>query len=98
MRLSADLLANGLNDDYLARPAAESRHGGCVFCFCFFKFLLTTPVRLIKCQHLVYRNDHRQIFRTGRTVAVCDQSEISFSILQGTLLWRPSFDGFVHKT
>ena len=32
----------------------------------------------------------------GRTTAVDDQYEISFSILQGTLPWQPIFAGFIH--
>jgi len=35
-----------------------------------------------------YQTYIRQIFRFGRTVAVDDQSEISFSIPQGTLPWQ----------
>jgi len=37
----------------------------------------------------IYRTDLRQIFRVGRTTAVDDQSEISFSILQRTLPQQP---------
>jgi len=35
--------------------------------------------------------DLRQISRVGRTMAVDDKSEISFSIPQGTLSWLPVF-------
>ena len=37
----------------------------------------------------IYRTDHRQIFRVGRLIAVDDQSEIGFSIVQGTLPGQP---------
>jgi len=42
-------------------------------------------------QNLVYRTDLHQIFRVSRTMAVDDQSEISFLIPQGTLPWQPIF-------
>ena len=35
--------------------------------------------------------DLRQIFRVGRTMAVNNQSEISFSIPQGMLPWQQFF-------
>jgi len=42
----------------------------------------------------VYQTDLCQIFRVGRTMGVDDQSEISFSSLQGTLPWQSNFVGF----
>jgi len=39
----------------------------------------------------IYWTDLRQMLRDGRTMAVGDQSELSFSILQGTLPWQPIF-------
>jgi len=36
-----------------------------------------------------YLKIYRQIFRVGRTIAVDDRSEISFSITQRTLPWQP---------
>jgi len=47
-------------------------------CFLFIYLLLTIPFRPI-----IYRTDLRQIFRVGRTMAVDDQSEVSFSIPKG---------------
>ena len=38
-------------------------------------------------------SDLRQIFEVGRTMAVDNQSEISFSIPQVTLPWQPNFVG-----
>jgi len=40
------------------------------------------------------QTDLCQIFMVGRTMAVDDQSEISFSSLQGTLPWQSNFVGF----
>ena len=40
--------------------------------------------------------DLHQIFRVGRTPAVYDQHEITFSIPQGSLPWQPIFVGFIH--
>jgi len=46
----------------------------------------------------IYCTDLCQILRVDRPVAVDDQSEISFSIPQGTLPWQPIFVGFIHTT
>jgi len=43
-------------------------------------------------------SDLRQLFGNGRTTAVEDQSEISFSMPQQTLPWQPIFVGFVYGT
>jgi len=80
----------------LARPADENRPPtSCMFCCCFLfiYLLLTIPFRPI-----IYRTDLRQIFRVGRTMAVDDQSEVSFSIPQGTLPQQPIFVGFIRRT
>jgi len=37
----------------------------------------------------IYLTDLRQIFSTGRTMAIDDQSDISSSIPQETLPWQP---------
>jgi len=37
----------------------------------------------------IHRTDLCKICRIGRTMAVDEQSEICFSIPQGTLLWQP---------
>ena len=42
----------------------------------------------------VYWTDLRQIYRTDRTMAVDDHSEIEFFDTQGTLPWQPNFVGF----
>jgi len=63
---------------------------GCMFCCCFLFFkncsCLTNYPK-------IYQSDLCQIVKLGRTVAVDDQSEISFSIPRGTLQWQPSFAG-----
>jgi len=58
-------------------------------------FLLTIPVGPIisKSTRPTFAN-----FHVGRTVAVDDQSEVSFSIPQGTLPRQPNFVGFIHTT
>ena len=37
----------------------------------------------------IYRTDRHPVCRIGRTVAVHERSEVSFSIPQGTLPWQP---------
>jgi len=66
-----------------------------MFCFCFLFIYfndscLTDP-------KLSQKLPDRQILRVGRTMAIDDQYEISFSILQGTLPWQPIFVGFIHR-
>jgi len=46
----------------------------------------------------IYRAELRQIFRPGRNMTVDYQSEISFSILQGTLSWQPTVVGLIYIT
>jgi len=46
----------------------------------------------------IYWTDLHQIFKIGRTMAVDDQHEISFSIPQYTLPWQPIFVGMIHRT
>jgi len=72
-----------------------------MFCWCFWfssflYFCLTIPFRPMIFDS--YRTDLRQIFRVGRTIAVDDQSEISFSIPHGTLPWQPIFVSFIRRT
>jgi len=55
----------------------------------FFYLVLTIPVRPDYLK--IYRTDLRQIFRVGKTTAVDDQSEISFSIPLGTLQNKSMF-------
>jgi len=43
-----------------------------------------------------YQTDLRQIFRVGRTTAVDDKSELSFSVPQRSLSQRSTFVGLVH--
>jgi len=58
---------------------------GYIFCFCFLFFN--------DCCQTNYVNVY-QIFGVGITMAVDDQSEVSFSVPQGTLPWQPTFVGF----
>jgi len=44
----------------------------------------------------IYRIDLRQICKFGRTMALDDEPENSFSIPQGTWPWQPIF-GFFHR-
>ena len=61
-----------------------------MFCFCilliYFKGFLS--------DQLSQNPPNRQIFTVCRTVAVNDQSEISFLISQGILPQQPNFVGF----
>ena len=75
---------------YLTRPAAESRPAAYMFFLCFFIYILFLPVT-IPVNPIILID---KFFRIGRTMAVDDQSEISFSISQETLLWQPNFVGF----
>ena len=85
-----------------AHPAAEKQARGHMFCFCFlFIYLFSTIPITIILRFLfnslkIYHMDLHHIFRIVRTMAVDDQTEISFSIPQGTLLWQPNFFGLVH--
>jgi len=63
---------------YPARPA------GYIFCCCFL-FLFVSSDSCQTNYFKIYRTNLRQIFLFGGTTAVDDQSEISFSIPQGTL-------------
>jgi len=71
----------------LAHPCSPGKRllNGCV-CSCQTSYLK------------VYETDLLQICRFGRTMAVDDQSEISFLIPQGTLPWQPVFVAFIHRT
>ena len=66
-----------------------------MFCLCFLKifndFSQTDYLN-------IYQTDLRQIFRVGRTMAVNDQSEISFSISLVILPRQSIFVGFIHET
>jgi len=63
-----------MNSRFLVLPATQSRPVGYMFCFCFlliyFKGFLSNQ--------LSQNPPNRQIFTVCRTVAVNDQSEISF--------------------
>jgi len=74
----------------LARPAAESRPVGCMFCFCFlFIYFLIIPAK-----HVISKSTGQ--VGVGRTMAVDDRvSEISFSISQKTLPWQSYFQCMV---
>ena len=66
--------------------------GGLCFLLLFLIHLFIIFWRFDSCQTnylKIYRTDFRQIFRVGRTRPVHDQSEISISIPQGMLPWRP---------
>ena len=70
---------------YLARPVAERRPAGYMFHSC----LLVNFNDFCQTKYLKnYRSDPRQISRVGRTMAVDERSEVSFSIRQGTLPWQ----------
>jgi len=46
----------------------------------------------------IFQTDLRQIFSVCTSIAVDDQSEISFSMPQGTLPWYPIFVAFIRMT
>ena len=65
----------------LGHPAAARRPVGCLLCCCFLVIFTDS------CQtnyHKIYRIHLCKIFRVGRTMAVDDQPEISFSMPQET--------------
>jgi len=66
-----------------------------LFCCCFL-FIFNDFCRPNYLE--IYRTELYQIFRVGRTVAVDDQSEISFSIPRGMLPWQPIFASFIRRT
>ena len=78
---------------YLA-PTAESRPSGYTFffCFLFFKFIFNDSYTTTYLK--INRTNVSQIFRFGRTVALDDQSDISFSIPQEKLPWKTNFVRF----
>jgi len=70
----------------LACPDAEIRH--CWLCSASYLFNFFDDS--YRANYLkIYQTDLCQIFRVGRTVAVDDQSQISFFVPQGTLPWQP---------
>jgi len=71
----------------LYRLAAESR------LYVLLLFLIFKNCSCLTNYPKIYQSDLCQIVKLGRTVAVDDQSEISFSIPRGTLQWQPSFAG-----
>ena len=74
--------------DYLARPAAESRHGGQYVLLLFiYLFIYFSTIRVGPIISKSTRPTFAKCCRFGRTMAVADQSEISFSIAQWALPW-----------
>ena len=67
-----------------------------MFCFCFYLFIFIDSWQTSDLK--IYWTDLCQIFRVARTMAVDGQSEIRFSILEGTLSWQPIFVSFIHRT
>ena len=65
-----------------------------IFCCCFF-FYFNDSFQI--CYLNIYTTDLRQICRFGKTVVADHQSDISFSIPQGTLPWQPIFVGFIRR-
>jgi len=60
-----------------------------MLCFGFLLFYLFYRIESRQTNCLkIYQTDLCQNFRFGRTMVVDDQSEISFSIHQGTLTWQ----------
>ena len=74
----------------IARPADAA---GYMFCCCSL-FLTIFSNQLS--EHLLDWSSPN--FHSGRTMAVDDQYEISFSIPLRTLPWQPIFVGFIHRT
>jgi len=68
--------------------------GQATFCCCFFIYFYLFILNQLS-QHLPRRPC--QICRVGRTMALDDHYEISFSIPQGTLPWQPIFVGLMHR-
>ena len=74
----------------LARPREQARRALCFACVYIF-----SDSRQISYLN-IHRTDLRQIFTVGRTVAVDDQSEISFSIPRMSSPWQPIFS-FIYR-
>jgi len=74
------------------QPAAELK-AGCCFAPVSFNIFLTSSVR-----HLPHLPDRSSpsFFNVGRTTAVDDQYETSFSIPQGTFQRQPIIVGCIH--
>ena len=70
------------------RFCAKRRRRGLMFCCCFiFKYFFCD---FCHTNYLnIDRTDLYEICRTGRTLAVDERPEVSFSIPQGTLPWQP---------
>jgi len=72
----------------------KSRHGELYVLHLFLFFNDSCQTNYLE----IYPTDLRQTVGFGRTTAVDDQSEISFSIPQETLPWQPNFVGFIDRT
>jgi len=56
-----------------------------MFCCCFENILVIFVRPIIN----IYRTDFHEICSIGKPLAVDEQSEVFFSIPQGTLPWQP---------
>ena len=68
--------------------ATRQRHAALYMCSCCFALSISSLFFNDFCQindHSIYHTDILEIFSVGRTMAVGDQFEISFSVPQGTL-------------
>ena len=79
---------------HLTCPANDSRPVVYMFCFCFLFLCLFFNDSCLS----DYLKIYCRILKAGRTLAVGDRSEISFSIPRWTLPWQPIFVGFIHGT
>jgi len=71
---------------YVPRPVTSHQQHGALYVLLLFRLF----TRFLSDQlSPIYLTGLRQIFRVVRTMVVGDQSEISFSIPQGTLPWQP---------
>ena len=71
---------------FLVKTARLLKAGLCVLLLFFIYFWFTLYNDSCQTNYLkIYGTDLRQFLRVGKTTAVDDQAEISFSIPQGTL-------------
>ena len=66
------------------RSAAK---GAFIKCCCFFYFLTILANHLS--EHLAYPTNLYSVYRDGKTIAIAERSEDSFSIPRVTLPWQP---------
>jgi len=73
---------------------AQQQHCGLYVLLLLFYFFIFNDCCQVTNYLKIYLTSLHQICRVGRTMAVDERYEISFSMAQGTLPWQPSFCWF----